>query len=225
LLDQYCERTEPGLWAEPVNVLSNLAFIVAGLLALRAYRQRPLSGREWDLWTLMAILFAIGLGSTIWHLFATRWALRADTLPIMAFINLYLLSCLFRVLRTGIIVGLLIFAGYHIVNQFVLRTIPPGFLNGSVYYLPTWLFLAGITVTVAVRGQAIRRGYMLATGLFTLSLGFRSVDELLCGGLPLGTHFLWHLLNAVTLYILLVTLFEASGERDRHLASTPSART
>jgi hypothetical protein len=36
-----------------------------------------------------------------------------------------------------------------------------------------------------------------------MSLIFRSIDMAVCPELPLGTHFLWHLLNAVVLYLLL----------------------
>jgi hypothetical protein len=32
-----------------------------------------------------------------------------------------------------------------------------------------------------------------------LSLVFRSLDEIVCPAVPLGTHFLWHILNAVML--------------------------
>ena len=30
-LDGYCERLGPGLWAEPLNFLSNAAFLVAAI--------------------------------------------------------------------------------------------------------------------------------------------------------------------------------------------------
>ena len=34
-IDAYCERTDPGYWAEPVNALTNLAFLLAALIAWR----------------------------------------------------------------------------------------------------------------------------------------------------------------------------------------------
>jgi hypothetical protein len=42
-----------------------------------------------------------------------------------------------------------------------------------------------------------------------LSVTFRTMDRLWCrdvaiGGYQIGTHFLWHLLNAATLYLLLL---------------------
>ena len=36
-------------------------------------------------------------------------------------------------------------------------------------------------------------------GLLVVSLTFRTLDEPLCAAIPLGTHFLWHILNAIML--------------------------
>ena len=52
-IDLYCERTGPGLWAEPLNALSNLAFIaVAVILWRRAGRNAP-----FDLRLLICLLY------------------------------------------------------------------------------------------------------------------------------------------------------------------------
>ncbi|MBU2665238.1 hypothetical protein KOI35_17175 [Actinoplanes bogorensis] len=43
----------------------------------------------------------------------------------------------------------------------------------------------------------------------------RTLDEPLCATLPLGTHWLWHCLNAVTLYLIARTVDRlASTETD-----------
>jgi hypothetical protein len=39
--------------------------------------------------------------------------------------------------------------------------------------------------------------------VFTVSLVFRTVDQAICGAFPLGTHFVWHVLNAAVLFVLL----------------------
>jgi hypothetical protein len=52
--------------------------------------------------------------------------------------------------------------------------------------------------------------YVLAASLvFMVSLTFRTMDRLWCQeigllGRAIGTHFLWHLLNSTTLYLLLL---------------------
>ncbi len=39
----------------------------------------------------------------------------------------------------------------------------------------------------------------IGAGLLIVSLTFRTLDGPLCDSLPVGTHFLWHLLNATML--------------------------
>ena len=44
---------------------------------------------------------------------------------------------------------------------------------------------------------------LIAAAIFIVSLALRIVDLDICDAFPLGTHFLWHVLNAVLLYLLL----------------------
>ena len=51
------------------------------------------------------------------------------------------------------------------------------------------------------------KGLMLSAGLvFTVSLSLRTLDVDLCPARPLGTHFGWHLLNGLTLYLVTIAL-------------------
>jgi hypothetical protein len=47
------------------------------------------------------------------------------------------------------------------------------------------------------------RKMIVAACLFVVALSLRTLDMHLCPSFPLGTHFLWHLLNALLLYLLL----------------------
>jgi len=46
-----------------------------------------------------------------------------------------------------------------------------------------------------------RYDLLLACGLFAASLLFRTIDQAACEWTRVGTHFLWHILNAVVLYL------------------------
>ena len=65
------------------------------------------------------------------------------------------------------------------------------------------------TIT-AITFRDIRRALLQASGVFAVSLLFRSIDMAACSGTLIqpgwrsGTHAAWHVLNAVVLYILLV---------------------
>ena len=46
-IDNYCERTDASLWAEPLNAFSTLAFIAAFVAGLWCYcRYRQETGRQ-----------------------------------------------------------------------------------------------------------------------------------------------------------------------------------
>ncbi|WP_306415992.1 hypothetical protein [Tateyamaria sp. Alg231-49] len=49
------------------------------------------------------------------------------------------------------------------------------------------------------RYPKLARGLLIGVGILMLSLTFRSIDDALCDRLLVGTHFAWHLLNALML--------------------------
>jgi hypothetical protein len=207
MIDQYCERTAPGLWGEPFNALTNVAFLLAAYAALRLYRRSGgVRTGSLDILALIFLLGCIGVGSALWHTFAQRWAELADELPIMVFISVYLLSYLRRVLRLGWLVVVAGFIAYQVVNQAVLASVPRDFLNGSIFYLPTLATLGLFAARSHYARDVSWPAVPVATGLLVLSLVFRTVDSVVCGVIPVGTHFLWHLLNAYVLYSLLGVL-------------------
>ena len=52
-------------------------------------------------------------------------------------------------------------------------------------------------------------------GLLALSLAFRTIDAAVCPRLPVGTHFLWHLLNAAMLSWMIRVLVRHPGQLAR----------
>ena len=72
---QYCERIGAGSRAEPVNALTNLAFLVAALAIAYGlhHASRPLR-KTWDLWLLASLVAAVGVGSFLWQTLATAWS-------------------------------------------------------------------------------------------------------------------------------------------------------
>lgn len=206
-LATYCERGGPGIWAEPLNAFSNGAFLVAALLiALRLKSRRDGWRHEWDLWLLVALAATVGIGSFLWHTVRSPWSQWADIVPILLFINAFLASFLVRVAGLGtwtVITGVVLFNIFNIGLQALL---PAGLLNGSVLYVPTWIVLALIWMFVRKRRPGAAPMMLTALLAFTASLTFRSVDKLVCGGFPYGTHFAWHLCNGVVLYAVMAAL-------------------
>src|SRR5262245_52051879 len=93
-VDLYCERMAAGLWAEPLNTATNLAFLLAALLVARQANLKDNGVR------LLTILLAvIGIGSFLFHYLGVRWAQFADVIPIVIFQLLAVYLTLRRVMR------------------------------------------------------------------------------------------------------------------------------
>lgn len=211
-VDLYCERNDPGLWAEPLNAVTNLAFIAAGLWLIAKSRQTAaLPDLQW----LGALIVSIGLGSGAFHLFAERWAEGADVAAITLTLLVYVVLWLRRVMDIPWHWAWLGVPGFLGWSAAVAALVPPSAFNGSAGYAPPLLALLLFAGLQAWRGRP-GAGYLVAAaGTFLVSLSFRSVDLALCAQWPYGTHFVWHLLNALTLTLAALAL------TDRHQTRGP----
>ncbi|ALN72097.1 ceramidase domain-containing protein [Aureimonas sp. AU20] len=199
-IDAYCERLSPGFWAEPVNALSNAAFLLAALWAFARWRRQ---GRgDGAVLMLIALVAVIALGSFLFHTFANRWSALADVLPIALFIYGFFALALHRLVGLRLTASLFGTLAFALAGQFGAPLAEP-LLGSSAAYLPALLALLGIGAWLVWEGRPGGRGLLWAAGIFTLSLAFRMMDEPLCPRWPLGTHFLWHGLNALVLALCL----------------------
>lgn len=220
----YCERgLDAGFLAEPLNAVSNAMFFVAAALGWRAWQQQPADERGWPELALVGLVGLIGVGSTLFHTFATRWAAIADAAPI----GLFMLAYMGYVLRRfcgfgwGWVAGVLalFLASFPLAAGITCGARPC--LNGSVAYVPALLALGLVTVALARIRHPAWRHLCVATALFAVSLAARSVDRALCpytiiSGRAAGTHALWHVLNGC---LLLVLLLAAIRHRERPAAT------
>jgi hypothetical protein len=212
----YCERgLSPAFWAEPLNAISNAAFMISALLALMLWQRHrhDLAGapRRMGVELALVILVAvIGTGSFLFHTYATRWAVVADVVPITIFMIVYLGYVLRRFAGACWLVtlaGLGLFA-WTLREADMLRCGPGPCLNGSVGYLPALAVLVGFGSWLAYRRHPAAIYILGGAGVFAVSLTFRTLDRSVCpqtalfAGRVLGTHFVWHVLNATLLYLL-----------------------
>ncbi len=195
-IDGYCERLGPDYWAEPVNALTNAAFLAAALVMWRRLGDAPLPLAR----LMLALLAAIGAGSFLFHTHARAWAALADVVPIGLFILVYLYAANRHFWNMGPIkasVGTAAFLPYSIAFASLFNLLP--FFEISAGYWPVPLLIAGYAVALRNRTDRTSRGLAVGAALLCLSLVARSLDGPLCAVWPVGTHFLWHLLNAVFL--------------------------
>lgn len=201
LMIPYCERTSQHLWAEPINMLSNFAFFIA--FAALIYQIRHFKKVSKIYYIFSTWVLAIGLGSLSFHIFATPLTMWMDIVPIFGFIICYLLWANSRLLNRPLwlnILIVLIFLTFTLFMDYRFKHIA----SGTLSYLPAWLFLLGFTVKVWYTFPSVflRHNFLKSLNIFSLAIFFRCVDLPLCELIPFGTHFMWHILNAVLLYYL-----------------------
>lgn len=199
-IDIYCERNNIEYWAEPINALTNIAFIFSGLiLTLTIFRQNINARKDITSWILVSLILLIGLGSWLFHTHASTWAMIADVTPISIFILTYAWFALRRFIDASLwfcILGTSSILAFSILFQLLIK-------------LPAGAYLGALLAMVIMGGYLFifkkhPASYflLLAAIIFSISLTLRTIDEIVCESFPLGTHFMWHLLNALVLFIV-----------------------
>lgn len=197
-IDIYCERLGPGLWAEPLNAVSNGAFFVAALMAyILARRENALN---WKSGLLIALVFAMGVGSTLFHTVAQLWAMMADVLPILVYQICFIVLYAHYVMRWNCYKSAVLLAAFFVAMGISMQ-LPREILNGSLEYAPALIFVTGFGLYHIKNAGKERFGLIAAALTFLVSFTFRSIDSALCEVNPIGTHFMWHILNGCVLYL------------------------
>ncbi|MFN3643267.1 MAG: ceramidase domain-containing protein [Gemmobacter sp.] len=197
-VDGYCERTGPEYWSEPINAITNAAFLIAAAVMAGRLRGTPGMGMAW---VLVGILTAIGIGSYLFHTHANRLTGLMDVLPIVVYILAYVFAATRDFLGQRVLVAALVtaaFVPYAALLTPVFRSLP--FFEISAFYWPVPVLILIYAAILRQRAPGTARGLAIGAGILIASLTFRSLDYPLCdvtGGI--GTHFMWHVLNGVML--------------------------
>jgi hypothetical protein len=239
----YCERgTSEALLAEPVNAASNGAFVLAALAGLTLLFLRPREQRNADHYLLIGLVFLIGLGSLAFHLYATTLTELGDVLPIGVFMLVYLGFALNRFLGVPVGWTVLLVIGFTALMAADMQVkcwdggigIPgpevqevKPCLNGSLFYLPALGALIVVGLMLEERRHRAAPYLLWAAAILAISVTLRTLDMALCDkivieGRKIGTHFAWHVLNAIALFLLLRASFEDSPDAVRAVSVTES---
>ncbi len=205
-IDIYCERTSAAWDAEPLNAISNVAFFISAWAVWHLQRQHPntvLRGPVQALWIVIAI---VGAGSLTFHTVATRWAEWADVIPILVFMVFYCWLILTAFFQWPFWLKLLSVTAFFAATFFLESDTFEKFLWGGAMYLPTLVFLVAAGIGIWRCDGGAGRAFFAAAGLFVLSFAARTLDQPLCGTIPIGTHYFWHFFNAGVLFLLVRTV-------------------
>lgn len=226
---RYCERgNDHTFWAEPANAITNGAFVLAGLAALYLIARKPAGTRGVMPAVLSVIVIAIGIGSFLFHTFAERWSIYADTIPIGIFMVTYLAYALRQFMRwnwlfvaggVGAFYASLSYAATIRCRPGLFTATGPGpCMNGTIGYAPALIALIIVGLVLAFQRHPAWKYLLAAAAVFLLSMTARTIDIETCqmvriAGYRLGTHFLWHTFNGVMLFILLLAAIRHGPRR------------
>jgi hypothetical protein len=215
----------PGLWGEPFDAVSNVAFLVAAVaLAVQVRRAGRRGSRGLAaIAVLSGELAAIGVFSAGLHTFATSFAAELDNWSIIIFIHTYVVcfvhylygvrwrfAWLAAPVYAGASLGTVAVVAEHVGERATVGG-----------YLPAILLVIGMAGASLLSQDPGRRavGWPMAGAALAILVAItaRTVDHVkheeawaagsvTCDLIPSGTHFLWHLFAAAGLYLASVAL-------------------
>ena len=199
-----CERTGNGLWQEPLNVFSNILFFYVAYKVYAYYKDHPdiVGKRVWDIHAMTILVVIIGAMSINFHMNPTLYNEMMDIVPIVLFINLFFFSVLFRIGKCNLFEVFICYVAFLGFTHMLVSLFPRG-LNDSIGYLSSMGSLIMIAVYLHLKARPSSQHFLVAALIGVCSLFFRSVDNAVCDQFPMGTHFLWHSLNALLIFIVM----------------------
>lgn len=216
----YCGRFGPGFFGEPLNSFSNLAFVAGAALAWYVWRGNP-KRDAWQL-PLFALAAAIGVGSFVFHSVPTPDTLMVDLVPIQVFGLTYFAYLCVRYLHVPILATIVLIVCFFFLRQGWIVVAPKGGLGGGITHVPSLLALTAIGATFLVKRLRVGRYILAACAAYILALVVRSWDLYICASFPIGVHWIWHLLTALTSTLLVYGV--ARMPPDRPLEPALSAK-
>ncbi len=231
----YCETPSlfTGFPAEPVNTWSNLiiiAFGVASFIMIRRHiarlahedeamqhsddisaQKRNKESSAYALYALALLLLMTGFGSFLWHGLRETWALALDTLPgVLTFLSFtYLWSRKAFSRRTAIdLIALLFIVPLAAFLWFDFS------LSWSIGFTILMIVIPAFILIVKTmrieRNAGVLSAIMIGTALTAATARFS--DIALCDALPLGTHFVWHILLSGAAFLGIIVLIRLNNQ-------------
>ena len=193
-IDGYCERIDASFWSEPLNAVTNVVFLMAAIWVLR---REELNNKARALAFLLGM---IGIASFLFHSVATAWAGALDVLFILLFTLLYIFVATEDFLGLPRRSALVVTLGYFPFSVVVdWLTLPLSVLGSTRIYIPILILIILYSLILYKKFPYLSRGLAMGALLLTISMFARSVDLPLCETISTGTHFLWHVINAIML--------------------------
>ena len=188
-VDGYCERVDAA-FGRTRNAVTNAAFLIAAF-----GRGGVCAGKR----VLTVILALIGIGSFCFHICANLGGFgRCFTDLMFILVYIYVATRDYFGASRGVswvaVIGFFPFAA--VIGWLISDWENFGSTRG---YVPVPILILIYAYLLRRKLPDVALGLTIGLGILVASMGARWADEPLCHMHPMGTHFLWHILNAVML--------------------------
>lgn len=203
-ISTHCEKPV-GFISEPVNTVSNIAFFVSAFFIHKILRKNKISNPH--IQRLLWLTILVGLGSTAYHGFNNPYTLILDQIPIYAFIlySIYIITIYAsknRVIR--FVIPLLLI----LIQILVLKYVKVFFLDIPVMHIINLLFISFLIAWFYKKLGKMALKLIPVVLVYGLAIAVRGFDIPVCPINKFGTHFLWHILTAIAVYLTVKSLVE-----------------
>ena len=194
----YCERILDGPYGEPINSFTNIFFLIISILLVKD------SLKQKEILFPLVVLF-IGLSSFAFHTFPTKLNGALDVFFIVLFMIVYSYKIYKNKLGFNIFFSSIATIFFIIFSYYLGFYLSNFFIGVSSYYIVIVLHLFLLSYLFKKKLKSYKSLIYLyfATIIFIISLFFRFLDQIICPYFDKGTHFLWHILNSIVLYLLI----------------------
>jgi len=190
----YCERTSLEAFAEPVNAISNIAFILCGIIIFfrKGMKLNPLP----------YLVIFIGLSSFLFHYIPSNFFSTLDVFSILLFVIIYNIMLTKNILNYSFLYSFLSSLILILISFLIGILLHKTVIGSSSFYVGLVLYM--VYIFFFLKKVSNVRYFFIATFLFIISLVFRTIDIYICNYIFFGTHFIWHILNSLVIYYLIM---------------------
>jgi len=185
-----------------LNQVSNIAFVIGAIYAWYIWRQRN-SDDKFSL-LLIVLLALIGIGSFIYHAFPSDKTIWIDLIPIQIFGLSYFAYLGKKYFELSNLQLLLILVAFFFVRQYWIIYMPRGAIGGGITHIPTVFLLLSSALLLLSRYKKFSTMLLIASAIYILALVIRAMDKQISVQFPVGVHWIWHILTALTASMLIL---------------------
>ena len=199
----YCERSNDLFFGEPLNSISNIFFLIAATFLLK---------KQSKVYIFSILIYFIGFSSFFWHTIPNLTTGLLDITSIIFFI-LYYTYKLYKILFKNRLIAIVIAFTFCIVCFSLGKLGANTFLATSSFYIPILIHILLLNLFFYMRKEKnLSLNYLqFSFYIFLSSIAMRTLDFHLCEFIKIGTHFIWHFLNASLLYCMVKFYLDLSN--------------